>query len=271
MGPRAYLCSRPLLGSRLLLAVALLVSILAGCGTATGTGTVATGAGTHATPPAWPAATSPAGNQGEQRLFVEPDDGVTPVLNAIATATSSIELKMYLLTERDAIEALKTAQRRGVRVRVILEQRPYGSGPGNEGNYQALQAAGIAVRWGNPVFRLTHEKSLIIDHKVAFIMTLNLVHSAFTRNREFGIVTARPAEVAEVLDGFEADWNRTAFTPPADSPLLWSNVNSRRKLLAFIDGARDAAVGARSNARPRGPAAPERGGTAWRARAGDRR
>jgi cardiolipin synthase A/B len=98
------------------------------------------------------------------------------------------------------------------------------------------------VKWSSPAFQLTHEKSLVVDGKSALIMTLNLVHSAFTRNREYGIITHDPVEVREVLEGFNADWSRTKLTPPAHSALLWSPVDSRQKLLTFIDGARQSLV-----------------------------
>jgi len=175
-------------------------------------------------------------SQGDHVLFVEPEDGNTPVVGAINAAKNSVEMKMYLLTERDVIAALKAAQQRGIKVRVMLEEHPYGSGPGNTENYKTFQSSGIEVKWTNPVFKLSHEKSLVVDDKAALIMTLNLTHSAFISNREYGIITTKPAEVKEVLDGFNADWNRNAFNPADSSPLLWSNLNSRKKILAFIDG-----------------------------------
>ncbi len=181
-------------------------------------------------------------SQGDHVLFVEPDDGSTPVVGAINAAKGSVEMKMYLLTERDVIAALKAAKQRGVKVRVMLEEHPYGSGPGNSDNYKTFQNSGIEVKWTNPVFKLSHEKSLVVDDKSALIMTLNLTHSAFTNNREYGIVTTKPAEVKEVLDGFNADWNRSAFSPADGSPLLWSNLNSRKKILAFIDGSQKTLV-----------------------------
>jgi phosphatidylserine/phosphatidylglycerophosphate/cardiolipin synthase-like enzyme len=174
---------------------------------------------------------------GGRTLFVEPDDGYDPVLSAIAGARDSIDLVVYLLTDRSVIDALIDARQRGVSVRLMLEQDPYGSGPGNGAVYAQLRDAGVDVRWANPAFALTHEKALVIDGNTALIMTLNLVYSAFHGNREYGIITRDPVEVAEVLAGFNADWERKSFKPNAPS-LLWSDANTRSKLLALIDGAR---------------------------------
>jgi phosphatidylserine/phosphatidylglycerophosphate/cardiolipin synthase-like enzyme len=183
-------------------------------------------------------------SQGQHLLFVEPDDSTPPILNALASAKSSIEMKMYLLTEREVINALEAAQQRGVKVRVMLEEHPYGSGTGNTEVYKTLQNTGISVKWTSPAFQLTHEKSLVIDDRTALIMTLNLTHAALVSNREYGIITYTPAEVQEVEDGFNADWERVTFNPKnsASSALLWSNLNSRQKILAFIDGAQKSLV-----------------------------
>lgn len=181
-------------------------------------------------------------SQGDHLLFVEPDDGAVPVVNAIKAAKSSVDMVMYLLSDRDVIGALQDAQQRGVQVRVMLEEHPYGGGSGNQSIYQTLQKAGVNVKWTNPVFRLTHEKALVMDDKVALVMTLNTTYSAFTKNREYGIVTYKPAEVQEVLAGFNADWNRAAFNPAEGSSLVWSNANSRRKIIAFIDSSQHSLV-----------------------------
>jgi phosphatidylserine/phosphatidylglycerophosphate/cardiolipin synthase-like enzyme len=158
-------------------------------------------------------------------------------LEAIGGARRSLDVVVYLLNDRSVIDALTAAHRRGVAVRVMLERDPYGSGPGNAPAYDQLRRAGVEVRWGNPAFALTHEKALIADGETVLIMTLNLVYSAFHGNREYGIITHDPAEVAEARAGFSADWERRAFTPQVSS-LLWSDVNTRRKLLDLVDGAR---------------------------------
>ena len=55
-----------------------------------------------------------------QTLVVLPDDGMTPLLEAIRGAKESILVKMFLFTEPRLIRALAAARRRGVRVRVML-------------------------------------------------------------------------------------------------------------------------------------------------------
>ena len=59
-------------------------------------------------------------------LFIEPDDGVQPVIDAISGAQQSVKMEMYLLSDADVMNALEQDAQRGVDVQVILDQKPYG-------------------------------------------------------------------------------------------------------------------------------------------------
>src|SRR5829696_7934963 len=89
-------------------------------------------------------------------IFIQPGDGRAPLLDEIRAARQSIELEVYLLSDEAILRSLEDAQRRGVAVRVILEEHPFGGGGGQEEIFARLENAGIAVRWGNPVFRFSH-------------------------------------------------------------------------------------------------------------------
>jgi phosphatidylserine/phosphatidylglycerophosphate/cardiolipin synthase-like enzyme len=58
--------------------------------------------------------------KGTRQLVVLPDDGIRPVLAAIAAAKKSILVKMFLFSEPRLIRALIAAHKRGVKVRVML-------------------------------------------------------------------------------------------------------------------------------------------------------
>lgn len=183
-----------------------------------------------------PGAGPPVDSDPDAEVFVEPDDGPEPLLAAINSAGRSIDLVMYLLTDRQVIGALENAERRGVKVRALLEQRPFGQGPGNAEVFARLQRAGVEVRWTDPRFKLTHEKSAVIDGRDALILTMNLTASAFSRNREYGALDRSPEDVAEVGSLFESDWSRRAYSPSRPS-LVVSPDNSRARLLALIASA----------------------------------
>jgi cardiolipin synthase len=169
-------------------------------------------------------------------VFIEPGDGRAPLLDEIQAARQSIDLEVYIVTDDVIVQSLEEAQRRGVDVRVILEEHPFGGGGGQEEMFSRLERAGIAVRWGNPVFRFSHIKTIVVDDAVAIIMNQNLTQSAFMANREFGVVTNRPDAVQAAAAIFDADWTRGAEPDPG--PLVVSPTNARDQLLALVGGAR---------------------------------
>lgn len=190
---------------------------------------------TESTPSASPSPIPGATAAAATGIFIEPGDGRAPILDEIAAARRSIDLEVYIVTDDAILDALERAQRRGVKVRVIIEEHPFGGGGGQPEIFARLEQAGIAVRWGNPTFRFTHIKATVVDDEVAIIMNQNLTASSFTGNREFGVVTTRPDAVRAASAIFEADWNRSAEPDPG--PLVVSPTNARQSLLALVHGA----------------------------------
>jgi cardiolipin synthase len=188
------------------------------------------------------AAPSGAGARGLE-VFVEPQAGEIPVLHAIEGAQRSVWIEMYLLTDRNVINALEDAANRGVDVRVLLELHPYGYGSTSpKETLQELQAAGVKTEGSNPAYHYTHEKALIVDGATLEILTANLTKTAlggtsYSENREYGIVDTNVADVREAINIFTADWERT-IPILTDPNLVVSPVNARARLAAFIAGAK---------------------------------
>src|SRR5579859_3034718 len=134
-------------------------------------------------------------------VFVEPAAGETPVLHAIEGAQRSVWVEVYLLTDRNVINALEDAANRGVDVRVLLELNPYGSGSTNpQQTLQELQAAGVKAEGADPVYHYTHEKAIIVDGATLEVLTANLTKSglggsSYNKNREYGIIDTNSADI----------------------------------------------------------------------------
>lgn len=177
-------------------------------------------------------------------VFVEPGDGEQIITNAIRSAQKSIWLEIYILTDRNVIRALEEAANRGLDVRVMLEPHPVGGGPSPSKTMDELAAAGIKARPADPNFPLTHEKGMILDSKIVYIMTSNFSRAALGgssgssgyKNREYGIIDTNPQDVQAVTAIFNADWNHTTaqFNDPN---LVVSPVNSRNAFNALISSA----------------------------------
>ncbi len=178
---------------------------------------------------------SPAPQTGITGIFIQPGDGRRPLLDEIEAATQSIDVEIYIISDDEILEALEAAQARGVSVRVLLEEHPFGGGGGQQGIFDRLLAAGMDVRWSNPAFRFSHIKMMVIDHDLVIIMNQNLTASSFTGNRELGVITTAPAAVQTASAIFEADWAQEAEPPPG--PLVVSPTNARASLQSLIEGA----------------------------------
>jgi phosphatidylserine/phosphatidylglycerophosphate/cardiolipin synthase-like enzyme len=166
------------------------------------------------------------------QLYVEPDDGLTPITNAIKGAQKSIYIEMYLFTDSTVMSQLSSAKRRGIDVRVILEQHPNMATSSATSAYSQLQNAGISVQWSNSTYKYTHQKSMIIDGKTLYAMTMNFTGAAAYSNREYVVVDTDPADVAEAEAVFNADWSLT--TTPAVKRLVVSPVTSRNLIASLI-------------------------------------
>ena len=172
------------------------------------------------------------------RILVQPDDGALPLLQLISDAQHSIYIKQFTFTHPDLLQAVIAANRAGRDVRVMLNPHRSSGDRANDVPFAELQAAGVKVEWANPAFAVTHEKSMVIDDRLALVATFNLAEKYLTETRDYGLVTDQPVEVAQIRDCFIADWERKPFHPRPGSALLWSNQNSRGMMSAFIDSAR---------------------------------
>jgi cardiolipin synthase A/B len=171
-------------------------------------------------------------------LIVLPDDSAKPILSAIESASHTLRIKMFVFSDPALLKAVIAAKRRGVKVSVMLNPARRNGEHENEATRKALERAGISVRDANPIFDLTHEKSMVVDEKAAFIKSLNWTTKNLTETRDYAVVTNRKHEIQEVIDGFEADWHREAFEPRRNSHLVWCPGPGRDRICQFIDEAK---------------------------------
>jgi cardiolipin synthase len=99
-------------------------------------------------------------------------------------------------------------------------------------------SADVDVRYGDPAFEVTHEKSMVVDDRVAYVKSLNWSTKGLAQARDYAVCTTDEAEVAEVLDCFEADWSHRTFDAGAERRLIWCPGNGRERIARIIDEAR---------------------------------
>jgi phosphatidylserine/phosphatidylglycerophosphate/cardiolipin synthase-like enzyme len=171
-------------------------------------------------------------------IIVLPDDTGQEIIDSINAAEKMILIKMFLFSDPQLIGAVIAAKQRGVKVKVMLNPARRNGEEENEDTRRQLEEAGIEVRDSNPSFILTHEKSMVIDEKLAFVKSLNWETKNLTETRDYAIITSHPKEVEEIMLCFDADWHRKDFDPGEDTRLIWCSINGRARIARFIDDAK---------------------------------
>ena len=164
---------------------------------------------------------------------------VAPLYALVNGAKATVDMTMYELVDSTFSADLVAACKRGVKVRVILDQNLEKSS--NAAAYKQLNATtNCTAAYANPAFHATHQKSLIVDGTTVAILTANLTTRYYKTSRDFGMVEHDPADIAAIQATFNSDFNSTtdfSYKPPAGTDLIWSPTTATNDLLGIINGA----------------------------------
>jgi cardiolipin synthase len=161
-------------------------------------------------------------------LFGETDDAFGAMAEAVGRARESVDVEFYIVSWDEStdgfFEALAAAVRRGVTVRLLMDQLGSQRYPGWRKLKHRLTEAGIdwhlmmplaphRGRWRRPDLR-NHRKMLIIDGRTAFVGSHNLIEPSYRshRNRRIGrrwkdlSVMVTGEVVSSVAAVFATDW-----------------------------------------------------------------
>ena len=167
-------------------------------------------------------------------VVATPEAGEAPYLEALDAATASIRVQVYLMGYGGILDRLKAKAAAGVDVRVILDRSKRDT---NEKYATQLTAAGAQVMWSDTAFTFTHSKYFVVDERVAVMSTGNYSKQySIDLERNFVAVDRDPADVADLVALFDADWTRTA--PAIDcTRMIVSPINARQRILELIASA----------------------------------
>jgi phosphatidylserine/phosphatidylglycerophosphate/cardiolipin synthase-like enzyme len=151
---------------------------------------------------------APARDRQVQVLVTHPGEGIrAAALAAIRAAQHSIDIEMFVLSDRLVLDALAAAAHRGVRVRMLLEPTQ----PQNVAAMTELQPAGVLVRlYRQSGDELLHAKLGIFDRQTVLFGSCNWSRSGFTRNHELDLLVRDPTLAGVFLSRLERDWATSA-------------------------------------------------------------
>lgn len=144
------------------------------------------------------------------RLVVSPAsatklDAQKRLVALIQQATKEVDLEGESLADTQIVEALVAAKRAGKTVRIILNDREPSTG--QDAAIATLRAAQIPiVKVGTPDI---HAKCIVVDRARAYIGSQNFTQTALLKNREVGVLTDNPTEVAKVVSTIDADYAKS--------------------------------------------------------------
>lgn len=160
------------------------------------------------------------------------------LVDEIDNANSRVYVEVYIFTERDLRDALIRAHKRGVEVKILLENNPYKAPYLNDAHHKTFVSEWLDVRWSDPLnYSLNHAKLLIIDER-AYVATWNFSYSTFTKNRDFFVELQEEHLIEKLTELFMLDFQHTLWWV-LDPQLVVSPYSSRGKIESLI---RDAEI-----------------------------
>src|SRR5512135_3867273 len=150
------------------------------------------------------------------KLLIQPDNGPEALLSGIRSAKKIIEIVIFRFDRAEIEAGLKAAVGRGVTVSALIAY----TNRGGEINLRKLEmrllAVGVAVsRTADDLVRY-HDKLLIVDRRLLYVLSFNFTHLDIDHSRGFGVVTRKVRFVHEAVKLYEADTARKPYTPNLD-------------------------------------------------------
>ena len=177
-----------------------------------------------------------AGNPPKS-LFIGPTAIQKLLVDQINAAEESIDIMIYELDAAAVVSALEAAASRGVKVRFVIDNSDNTVGENKKARDQ-LVAAGVEFTNAPAEFVYQHAKTMIIDGSTAVVMSSNLNGYSMSSERNYGVITTEPGEVADLQAIFDRDRAGGGDIDLSCSKLVVSPLNAKERLLDFINSAK---------------------------------
>ncbi len=204
--------------------------------------------------------TGTGGSAISYQLYELPDPGngagsgtLAALYALVNNAQHTIDMTMYALQDTTFSGYLVAACKRGVVVRVVLDQNNEKSH--DTPAYNQLNAqAGCSAVWANTAFAVTHEKSFIVDGTQMALMSLNLQSQYYSTTRDYAMVYNDPIDIAAVRATFNMDYaagtpasgiagaSDYSYQPTPGNDLIWSPTTSKASMLSIINNAKTSLI-----------------------------
>jgi cardiolipin synthase A/B len=171
------------------------------------------------------------------QLWVQPEDGATPLIDAIDSARRTLDLYVFRMDDSRIRDALRRAVKRGVVVRALVAHTRRGGAASLRKLEARLRAIRVDVTRSDDDLQRYHGKMAIIDGRRLLVLGYNFTRRDMEGSRSFGLDLEDPPAVEEARRMYEADFKRRVYVPE-HGKLVVSPFNSRTVLARLIQQAR---------------------------------
>jgi len=171
------------------------------------------------------------------KLLIQPEDGIAPLVAAIKHARKSVDIVIFRCDRAEIEAALKAAAVRGVAVTALIAYANHGGEKSLRKLEMRLLDNGVTVSRTAADLVRYHDKLLIIDRRVLYMLSFNLTYLDVDHSRGFGVITRKKRVVHEALKLLAADNERAPYEAGLDTFIV-SPVNARKQLVGLIRRAR---------------------------------
>jgi phosphatidylserine/phosphatidylglycerophosphate/cardiolipin synthase-like enzyme len=174
--------------------------------------------------------------KGQVKLIIQPDDGLTPLVQAVRGAKKTIDIVIFRFDRAELEKALEAAVTRGVVVRALIAHTNRGGEKILRKLELRLLDAGVTVARTADDLPRYHGKMMIVDDTL-HVFGFNYTKLDIEKSRSFGLTADDKALVDEAKALFEADSTRQPYKP-SSADLVISPETSRERLTGFIKKAK---------------------------------
>lgn len=129
----------------------------------------------------------------------------TLVLNTIHSAQATIDMMAYTFSSTDIVQALVEAEKRGVKVRAVIDYRRNQGKTSKKAVAYAI-ANGVNIREDNH-YNIQHDKMMVIDGETLETGSFNFAASAeFENSENVLVIKGNPQLLARYQDHFNSRW-----------------------------------------------------------------
>lgn len=147
-------------------------------------------------------------NTNDNISYYFSNEGLKPdkqLINLINVSTKTLDIAIYSLTKKDIVDAIISAKKRGVFVR-LMSDRTESKSKSQSIELQQIKQTGIQVKI-NTHLGLLHDKYTIVDGKIIATGSYNYTNNANDENDE-NMIIIRDNNIARAYENnFNSMWN----------------------------------------------------------------